>query len=40
LHYTLDYPDTDHAHPPEDTVLTPSASGEIETSPDQQRVAS
>ncbi|MBI5461528.1 MAG: L-aspartate oxidase, partial [Gammaproteobacteria bacterium] len=24
LHYTLDYPDVDTAHPPHDTVLTPT----------------
>ena len=23
LHYTLDYPETDTAHPPRDTVLVP-----------------
>jgi L-aspartate oxidase len=40
LHFMLDYPDTDHAHPPEDTVLAPSTSGKIETSPHHQRVAS
>ncbi len=40
LHYTLDYPETDHSSPPEDTVLSPSASGEIDMTPAQQRVAS
>jgi L-aspartate oxidase len=40
LHYTLDYPDTDHSRPPEDTVLTPTASGEIDTTPDHRRAAS
>jgi L-aspartate oxidase len=40
LHYTLDYPDTDHSRPPEDTVLSPTASGEIDTASDHQRAAS
>ncbi|MGB5259468.1 MAG: L-aspartate oxidase [Gammaproteobacteria bacterium] len=39
LHYTLDYPEPDTTHPPQDTVLTPPAAGGSDLETDWQRVA-